>query len=697
MGICESKTIKKEKPNKMNESLLKLNPDINNNKFICENNKNNNIANNKYDRLRINLSYFFENNPSVINFKYELIFEINGILKLFYIKFISSIIKNEQLTNIENINLRKILNQLNSDLELKNNEGIIKDEDFLPSDIKTILSQKKGNNIIEYSKYVTIVQNKEIENLIRKMEIEQKQKIFRFLNNLKKYEKYNAFFEEEFTKAQKESIFDYSIVSLALLDNKNIEVYENAKKNCKNCIQKLLFHGSSVDPVSKIISSEFKYTRKAFYGMGIYFSDNLDYVSFYSGADNYEKRRDNFNKILPPNSTFTFISAEIFYDQKLFTHIRTKDYFVNELDHFPTYEEINQNYHNKMIPKNGIHFITVQAEQGNLLENSIISKDERQKGKFIGNEYVITELEQIFKLYAVKVKRNEFLVLWRDLNFEGQNIHTNYLKKIELFSNEIAKMNIYLESNTERALKFIYKKRFNKIILVTSVGLDLSGKKFIEIARKILKSNVIVLVFSNNKNHLEWIQKTPNLLYTDDGAIYQEYITNYNEIDLKKLKNSVELKYNIKLLDFTNDFLSYPLYIDSGKYSEITIPQISPYIREVYIFNPFLNLILIMNKNGNLEMINDLKKAYTWDITLDDNNELTIFSNGYYLIYDEGKKIIQSNKYMKRWYYEQISEFYIIKPLKNNNLMLYINNNIFNLSNVITNNSLFKFIDIQSL
>ena len=162
------------------------------------------------------------------------------------------------------------------------------------------------------------------------------------------------------------------------------------------------------------------------------------------------------------------------------------------------------------------------------------------------------------------------------------------------------------------------------------------------------------------------------------------------------MKNRVELKYNIKLLDFKNEILSYPLYKDSGKYSEITISEISPYIREVYIFNPFLNLILIMNKNGNFEMINDFKKAYTWDITLDDN-ELTLFSNEYYLIYDEGKNIIQSNKYMKRWYFEQINEFYIIKPLKNNNLMLYINNNTLCLSNVKNNNSLFKFIDIQLL
>ena len=59
-------------------------------------------------------------------------------------------------------------------------------------------------------------------------------------------------------------------------------------------------------------------------------------------------------------------------------------------------------------------------------------------------------------------------------------------------------MNIYLENSTEIALKFIYKKRYNKIILITSIGRDISGKKFIEIARKILGSNVIVLFFSSN-------------------------------------------------------------------------------------------------------------------------------------------------------------------------------------------------------
>ena len=60
-----------------------------------------------------------------------------------------------------------------------------------------------------------------------------------------------------------------------------------------------------------------------------------------------------------------------------------------------------------MVKKNGIHFITVKSDHGQVITDSVVSFDERKKGKFIGNEYVITELEQICPLYAIKIKRNE--------------------------------------------------------------------------------------------------------------------------------------------------------------------------------------------------------------------------------------------------------------------------------------------------
>ena len=65
-------------------------------------------------------------------------------------------------------------------------------------------------------------------------------------------------------------------------------------------------------------------------------------------------------------------------------------------------------------------------------------------------------------------------------------------------------MNIYFESSTEEALKFLLRRQYNKVILITSIGLDLSRKRFVEITRKIFGFNLIVLFFSVNEVHLKW-------------------------------------------------------------------------------------------------------------------------------------------------------------------------------------------------
>ena len=78
---------------------------------------------------------------------------------------------------------------------------------------------------------------------------------------------------------------------------------------------KFLFHGTQIDPVAKIITEGFLYTRKPFYGMGIYFSDMLDYISFYCGGETYEQRRRNFGKIMPAGTTFSCVAITIFYDR----------------------------------------------------------------------------------------------------------------------------------------------------------------------------------------------------------------------------------------------------------------------------------------------------------------------------------------------------------------------------------------------
>ena len=53
-------------------------------------------------------------------------------------------------------------------------------------------------------------------------------------------------------------------------------------------------------------------------------------------------------------------------------------------------------------------------------------------------------------------------------------------------------MNSYFESSTEKALEIINRKKYNKIILISSIGEELNDKKFVEVARKILEFDVLV-------------------------------------------------------------------------------------------------------------------------------------------------------------------------------------------------------------
>ena len=132
-------------------------------------------------------------------------------------------------------------------------------------------------------------------------------------------------------------------------------------------------------------------------------------------------------------------------------------------------------------------------------------------------------------------------------------------------------MNIYFENSMEDALKFLVKRKYNKVILITNRGLDLSGKRFVEITRKIFGFNLMVLFFSANKEHFKWIKTFPNCLYTTSSAIYEKYITNFNKKGLKNLKEKVEKEYNISLLNFSEDFLSYPNFKNKVDYSSLNI------------------------------------------------------------------------------------------------------------------------------
>ena len=58
-----------------------------------------------------------------------------------------------------------------------------------------------------------------------------------------------------------------------------------------------------------------------------------------------------------------------------------------------------------------------------------MNKDELENYKgFIGNEFLISDKSQILPLYAITLKRVEYLVIWRDINFNEKNPNVIILK-----------------------------------------------------------------------------------------------------------------------------------------------------------------------------------------------------------------------------------------------------------------------------
>ena len=80
--------------------------------------------------------------------------------------------------------------------------------------------------------------------MINLLNTEKKDKINHYWGVLSNYQKYNEFFEEEISKNLKEAYFDYSIISLGILNKQNRKLYEEEKSKCNNLIKRSLYHGT---------------------------------------------------------------------------------------------------------------------------------------------------------------------------------------------------------------------------------------------------------------------------------------------------------------------------------------------------------------------------------------------------------------------------------------------------------------------
>ena len=633
---------------------------------------------------RIPEKFEFHTDPNAIC-KNTKIVQLSGFMRLFLIKYISIFVNPNFIQNPE---IREIIT------EIQNIKNLAESPKGPEEDIQSVLKDETGNDIIAYSKYVnSVINDQELNKLIELAGPNNKEYIRQHWCIYSDYEEINKYFEENLVKTLENSYFDYSLINISMYQQDKTN-YLKSMAGCSNLIRSYLFHGTQIDPISKIITTGFAYAKKAFFGMGVYFTDMLDYASFYCGGIDLETRRKFFGKTLPVNTTFSCVGAEVYYAKDKIKYIFDYSYLVDELNHFPTYEELKTNYRDKMIPQYGVHIATVEPDQGHVRKKEEIISAQKE-GKFYGTDYAITEKNQILPLYGLTFKRNEYFVIWRDPNFSGQNDFSNFLKERQLFIYKYAKMNAYFVSSTEKALEIIKRKRFNKIILISSIGLDLSGKKFVEIARQILGFNIVVLFFSRNQKHFSWLQSFPNALYTNDANFYKEYIMNYNYNGLLNLKKKIENYYGINL-SFTNDFFKFSNFQNQVNYSSLTFFGPNKYFKKVVIKLRNTIQVLYMAQNGTIGFVSPfyLDNSCFWYVTMM-GNEITFYSNGRYLGANLQQRQIISDQYMQRFMFTKINntnDEYVFYYQNQNNI-LTANGNLAVLHNYTGKNQIFKLVE----
>ena len=490
------------------------------------------------DYKEINIKYISisENiNDNIINL------ELVGLLKLCLLKEISLNLKDQDLFKFP-ILISYILQTLrNGRILLYSHEKTIKE----------IMQKLNGSNIINFSNFVDESINTEQLNKIMKSLNPNDLKIINEIKfRLSKYNGLIKLFNEEFEKAKRESIFEFSVISLVIMERQDFKKFIQEREKCPNRVDKLLFHGTSIEHISCILTGIFKKSinRCCQHGEGVYFTDFLDYCWFYGGDDN----RVNMNKIPKVKDTFTLIACSTYYNKKGYRKV------------------IDYKYNPK---KNEINFAYAGAKFETLIEPDF--------SKFVGTEYVIWDLDQICPFMCAKLERKEFCVIWRDINFSDKPIYNNefdaifkkFLKERIKYINQMAKYNIYACETSKEALKLVERKKYNKIILISNVGTDLGGKKFITKARKILGNEVIVLFLAYNKEHLKWIKDFKNALFSNEPKFYEDYLECFSdngriEDNIKSLIYKVEKHYNIKF-NFDDNFFKFPYYKEGGKYSDL--------------------------------------------------------------------------------------------------------------------------------
>ena len=138
----------------------------------------------------------------------------------------------------------------------------------------------EGSNILNFAKYVDeSINSNDIKMILKLLNDEDLKEINDIKNRLLNYNEYIKLFKKDFEERKRNSIFEFSIISV-IIEREDFQTFEKERKKCPNRVDRILYHGTSIEPISCVLTRYFRKSIDKYYqhGKGVYFTDTLDYI-----------------------------------------------------------------------------------------------------------------------------------------------------------------------------------------------------------------------------------------------------------------------------------------------------------------------------------------------------------------------------------------------------------------------------------
>jgi hypothetical protein len=283
----------------------------------------------------------------------------------------------------------------------------------------------------------------------------------------------------------------------------------------------------------------------------------LDYACFYA------RETKQYSSIPLVGESFSVVGSEIYYDQ----------YKLDKV--YDCYKK------NIGVEKNGVRCAFADYN------TRIMSKIELDGFKqFKATEFLITDKSQILPLYGITLKRVEYLIIWRDINFDPSNPNgfpqQDFLKmqefhrKIKSFTLRDVNAKIYQMLNDDDALALLKRKKYNKVVIITNGYND--GQNFLLKSRQIIGGNPIAAVSSYNvASHIGWVKNMENVLLLNGQDFHEKFFdcVKRNDAELyEELRKEIIQYYQEEIPDFnlsesTYNLFNFPNFKKDGDFGEL--------------------------------------------------------------------------------------------------------------------------------